>query len=99
MPDYRLELARQMGATVALNVSRGSLDDTMNKLAMEEGFDVGLEMSGNPGAFQDMLRTMHHGGKIAILGIPATDTAIDWSQVIFKGLTIKGIYGREMFET
>jgi threonine 3-dehydrogenase len=66
---------------------------------MEEGFDVGLEMSGNPAAFRDMLRTMHHGGKIALLGIPPGDTAIDWNQVIFKGLIIKGVYGREMFET
>ena len=66
---------------------------------MQEGFDVGLEMSGNPAALREMLRTMHHGGSIAILGIPPEDTAIDWNQVIFKGLTIKGIYGREMFET
>ena len=97
--DYRLDLARRMGATVALNVSQDSLDETMQKLGMEEGFDVGLEMSGNPNAFRDMLRTMHHGGKIALLGIPSTDTSIDWNQVIFKGLTLKGIYGREMFET
>ena len=66
---------------------------------MEEGFDVGMEMSGNPSAFRDMLRTMHHGGNIALLGIPPDETAIDWTQVIFKGLNIKGIYGREMFET
>ena len=66
---------------------------------MQEGFDVGLEMSGNAAALREMLRTMHHGGSIAILGIPPEDTAIDWNQVIFKGLTIKGIYGREMFET
>jgi threonine 3-dehydrogenase len=66
---------------------------------MEEGFDVGMEMSGNPTAFRDMLRTMHHGGKVAILGIPPSETAIDWNEVIFKGLTLKGIYGREMFET
>ncbi|HLT91635.1 MAG TPA: L-threonine 3-dehydrogenase [Woeseiaceae bacterium] len=97
--DYRLELARRMGASVALNVQRGSLDDTMRDLGMEEGFDVGMEMSGNPSAFRDLLRTMHHGGKVAILGIPPSDTAIDWNQVIFKGLVLKGIYGREMFET
>lgn len=97
--DYRLELARKMGATVALNVAAGSIDQTMQDLGMEEGFDVGLEMSGNPSAFHDMLRTMHHGGKIALLGIPPDETSIDWTQVIFKGLTIKGIYGREMFET
>lgn len=97
--DYRLELARRMGATRAINVTRDSLDATMAELGMEEGFDVGLEMSGNPGAFRDMLRTMHHGGKVALLGIPPTDVAIDWNEVIFKGLVIKGIYGREMFET
>jgi len=97
--DYRLDLARKMGATVALNVSDGVLRDTMNELGMEEGFDVGMEMSGNPAAFRDMLDTMHHGGKIAMLGIPPTETTIDWNQVIFKGLVIKGIYGREMFET
>lgn len=97
--DYRLDLARKMGATVALNVSGGSLDETMSELGMEEGFDVGMEMSGNPSAFRDMLRTMHHGGKIALLGIPPGEMGIDWTQVIFKGLVIKGIYGREMFET
>jgi len=97
--DYRLELARKMGATVALNVTRDSVDDTMTALGMEEGFDVGLEMSGNPSAFRTMLQSMHHGGKIALLGIPPKDTSIDWNQIIFKGLVIKGIYGREMFET
>jgi len=97
--DYRLELARKMGASVALNVTRDSIDDTMQALGMEEGFDVGMEMSGNPVAFRDLLRTMHHGGKVALLGIPPDDTAIDWNQVIFKGLILKGIYGREMFET
>jgi len=97
--DYRLELARKMGATVALNVKDGSLEDTMKTLGMTEGFDVGMEMSGNPQAFRDLLRTMHHGGKVAILGIPPEETSIDWTQVIFKGLILKGIYGREMFET
>jgi threonine 3-dehydrogenase len=97
--DYRLGLARKMGASMALNVTRDSLDDAMKELGMEEGFDVGLEMSGNPSAFRDMLRTMHHGGRIALLGIPPTDTSIDWNQIIFKGLIIKGVYGREMFET
>ena len=97
--DYRLELARKMGATRAINVQRESLDQTMKDLGMQEGFDVGLEMSGNAAALREMLRTMHHGGSIAILGIPPEDTAIDWNQVIFKGLTLKGIYGREMFET
>jgi len=97
--DYRLELARKMGATVALNVNEASLEQTMTDLGMEEGFDVGMEMSGNPAAFRDLLRTMHHGGKIALLGIPPGEMAIDWNLVIFKGLEIKGIYGREMFET
>ncbi len=97
--DYRLGLATKMGATRALNVTRDSLDDTMRDLGMEEGFDVGMEMSGNPQAFRDMLRTMHHGGKVAILGIPPDEMAIDWTDVIFKGLELKGIYGREMFET
>ena len=97
--DYRLDLARKMGATRALNVTRETLDDTMRDLGMEEGFDVGMEMSGNAQAFRDMLRTMHHGGKVAILGIPPDEAAIDWNQVIFKGLVLKGVYGREMFET
>ena len=88
-----------MGASRALNVTHESIDDAMQELGMEEGFDVGMEMSGNPLAFQDLLRTMHHGGKVAILGIPPEDMAIDWNQVIFKGLVLKGIYGREMFET
>ena len=97
--DYRLDLARKMGATRALNVSNESIDQTMTDLGMEEGFDVGMEMSGNPSAFRDMLRTMHHGGKVAILGIPPDEMSIDWTDVIFKGLVLKGIYGREMFET
>ncbi len=97
--EYRLELARKMGASVALNVTKGSIDDTMQELGMEEGFDVGMEMSGNPGAFRDLLHTMHHGGKVAILGIPPEEMSIDWTDVIFKGLILKGIYGREMFET
>jgi len=97
--DYRLGLARKMGATRAVNVTRETLDDVMQELAMQEGFDVGLEMSGNASAFRDMLRTMHHGGSVALLGIPPGETAIDWNQVIFKGLNMRGIYGREMFET
>ena len=96
--DYRLGLAREMGASRALNVKSESIDDTMRDLGMEEGFDVGMEMSGNAQAFRDMLRTMHHGGKVALLGIPPGEMAIDWNQVIFKGLIIKGVYGREMFE-
>ena len=97
--EYRLDLARKMGATRAVNVLNENLKDVMADLKMTEGFDVGLEMSGNPQAFRSMLETMQHGGKIALLGIPPADTAIDWNQVIFKGLEIKGIYGREMFET
>lgn len=97
--EYRLGLARKMGATRAVNVANESLADVMTELGMTEGFDVALEMSGVPSAFSDMLAKMNHGGKIAMLGIPSKGVAIDWNQVIFKGLTIKGIYGREMFET
>jgi threonine 3-dehydrogenase len=97
--DYRLDLAKRMGATRALNISRDKLRDTMDELHMTEGFDVGLEMSGVPSAFTSMLECMNHGGKIAMLGIPSAPMAIDWNQVIFKGLEIRGIYGREMFET
>ncbi|XLM21810.1 L-threonine 3-dehydrogenase, partial [Chromobacterium piscinae] len=97
--DYRLELAKKMGATRAVNVANEDLKAVMQELHMTEGFDVGLEMSGNPQAFRQMLETMNHGGKVALLGIPPSNTAIDWNQVIFKGLEIKGIYGREMFET
>ena len=97
--DYRLDLAGKMGASVAHNVANGSLDEVMDALGMTESFDVGLEMSGNPIALRDLLRTMHHGGKVALLGLPPEDTAVDWKQIIFKGLEIKGIFGREMFET
>ncbi|WP_153102350.1 L-threonine 3-dehydrogenase [Paraburkholderia hayleyella] len=97
--EYRLELARKMGATRAVNVAHESLRDVMADLHMTEGFDVGLEMSGVPSAFTSLLDAMNHGGKVALLGIPPPQTAIDWTHVIFKGLEIKGIYGREMFET
>ncbi len=96
---YRLDLARRMGATVALDVRNHKLAEVMQQLGMKEGFDVGLEMSGNPSAFRDMLSVMCHGGKIALLGIPADNTAIDWDKVVFNSLTIQGIYGREMYET
>ncbi len=96
---YRLELAQKMGATRAVDVSKEKLQDVVGELGMKEGFDVGLEMSGNESAFKDMLNTMCHGGKIALLGIPEDDMSIDWNQVIFNGLHIKGIYGREMYET
>lgn len=97
--EYRLELARKMGVTRAVNVSKENLNDVMAELGMTEGFDVGLEMSGAPPAFRTLLNAMNHGGRIAMLGIPPSDMSIDWNQVIFKGLFIKGIYGREMFET
>jgi threonine 3-dehydrogenase len=96
---YRLELAGSMGVTSAVNVAEQSLADVQKQLGMEEGFDVGLEMSGNPSAFNDMITNMCHGGKIALLGIPEKDMAIDWNTVVFNMLTIKGIYGREMYET
>jgi threonine 3-dehydrogenase len=97
--DYRLRLAKKMGATRTVNVDRETLPDVMSELGMTEGFDVGLEMSGVPSALTSMLEQMTHGAKIAMLGIPTAGFPIDWTQVIFKGLEIKGIYGREMFET
>jgi threonine 3-dehydrogenase len=96
---YRLELARKMGATLAVDVRTQSLADAQNQLGMKEGFDVGMEMSGNPSAFRDMLANMAHGGKIAMLGIPSGEMAIDWNTVVFNMLNIQGIYGREMYET
>ena len=97
--DYRLSLAKKLGASLVVNVTRDSIRDTMTSLGMREGFDVGLEMSGNPRAFNDMLDTMNHGGRVGLLGIPPSETSVDWNQIIFKGLIIKGVYGREMFET
>ncbi|MDF1842824.1 MAG: L-threonine 3-dehydrogenase [Rubripirellula sp.] len=96
---WRLELAKKMGATRTVDVRSENLSDVQRELGMEEGFDVGLEMSGNPDAFRDMIRQMNHGGKIAMLGIPTETLAIDWNDVVFNMLTIKGIYGREMYET
>jgi threonine 3-dehydrogenase len=96
---YRLELARKMGVTLAVDPRETSLADVQRQLGMSEGFDVGMEMSGNGQAFRDMLASMAHGAKIAMLGIPAREIAIDWNTVIFSMLTIKGIYGREMYET
>jgi threonine 3-dehydrogenase len=97
--QWRLDLAKKLGVTVALNAREGTLADVQKQLGMTEGFDVGLEMSGSPAALRDMIGNMSHGGKIAALGIPTEDFAIDWRTVIFDMLTIKGIYGREMYET
>jgi threonine 3-dehydrogenase len=96
---HRLQLAEKAGIQVTVDSRTTRLQDVQKRLEMREGFDVGLEMSGSPEAFREMLENMSHGGKIAMLGIPATEVAIDWSDVIFNMLTIKGIYGREMFET
>ena len=96
---WRLDLAKRMGATLAVDVREQNLRDVQKTLGMTEGFDIGLEMSGNPDAFRSMLDNMAHGGKIAMLGIPTEQIAIDWNQVVFNMLTIKGIYGREMYET
>jgi len=96
---YRLDLARKIGVTLAVNTAETPLAQIQKELDMHEGFDVGLEMSGNPGAFRDMLANMSHGAKIAMLGIPSMEMPIDWTVVVFNMLTIKGIYGREMYET
>jgi threonine 3-dehydrogenase len=96
---YRLDLARKLGVTLAVDVRETKLPDVQKQLGMTEGFDVGLEMSGSPVAFRDMLANMAHGGKIAMLGIPDQEIAIDWRTIIFDMLTVKGIYGREMYET
>lgn len=97
--EYRLSLAKQIGATRAINISQTSLSEVMSDLGMTEGFDVGLEMSGNPGALNDLLQFMNNGGRVGLLGIPPHPVAIDMNNIIFKGLLLKGIYGREMFET
>ncbi|MEM7605566.1 MAG: L-threonine 3-dehydrogenase [Myxococcota bacterium] len=96
---YRLQLAKRMGASAVVDVRERTPRDAMNELGMREGYDVGLEMSGNGSAFSDMLDVMNHGGRVGLLGIPPKDVSIDWNHVIFKGLILKGIYGREMFET
>ena len=97
--DYRLDLARKMGASRAINVSHERISDVFEELNMSNGFDVGLEMSGSPDALKDMLENMYHGGKIALLGLLPKSTQINWDDIIFKGLHVKGIYGREMYET
>ncbi len=96
---YRLDLAKKMGATRAVDVRREQLEDVMHELGMTEGFDVGLEMSGSQAALKDMLKTMCHGGKVGLLGILEPNTLIDWDTVVFNGLTLRGIYGRQIFET
>ncbi|MEV0318370.1 L-threonine 3-dehydrogenase [Streptomyces sp. NPDC050658] len=97
--EERLDLARKVGASLALNVSEATIADGQRELGLREGFDVGLEMSGNPVAMRDMLANMTHGGKIAMLGLPSDEFAVDWSRIVTSMITIKGIYGREMFET
>lgn len=97
--DHRLALAKKLGVTRAVNVKTTKLADVQKELGMQEGFDIGLEMSGNPSAFRDMIKQMAHGGKIAMLGIPSEEIAISWNDVIFSMLTIRGVYGREMYET
>ena len=97
--EYRLDIARKMGATKAINPMKENLKDAMDELGMTGGFDIGLEMSGAPSAFNDMLSNMYNGGKISLLGILPSTTTVEWDKIIFKGLHLKGIYGREMFET
>jgi threonine 3-dehydrogenase len=97
--EYRLDLARKLGATKAVNVIKENIRDSYKELDMVNGFDVGLEMSGNPNAFKDMLENMYNGGRVALLGLLPKSTQINWDDIIFKGLHIKGIYGREMYET
>ena len=96
--DYRLGLAAEMGADRTINVTRGSIAETVEELGIE-GFDIGMEMSGNPGAFDDLLHHMFHGGQVALLGMQPAGTSVDWDQIIFKGLELHGIYGRRMYET
>jgi threonine 3-dehydrogenase len=97
--EERLELARKMGVSLALDVSRAEIADGQRELGLREGFDVGLEMSGRPEAMRDMIANMTHGGKIAVLGLPTEEFAVDWARIVTSMITIKGIYGREMFET
>ncbi|MFE6686790.1 L-threonine 3-dehydrogenase [Streptomyces sp. NPDC057743] len=97
--EQRLELARKVGVSLALNVARSSIADGQRELGLREGFDVGLEMSGRPEAMRDMIGNMTHGGRIAVLGLPSEEFAVDWSRIVTSMITIKGIYGREMFET
>jgi threonine 3-dehydrogenase len=97
--EYRLDLARRLGVSRAVDIREATVAGVQRELGMQEGFDIGLEMSGNPTALRDMLANMAHGGRIALLGVPTEEIAIDWTVVVFNMLTIKGIYGREMYET
>ncbi|MFG3505100.1 L-threonine 3-dehydrogenase [Streptomyces sp. NPDC047821] len=97
--ESRLELARKVGATLAVNVAESSIGEAQRQLGLREGFDIGLEMSGRPEAMRDMVANMTHGGRIAMLGLPAEEFAVDWSKIVTSMITVKGIYGREMFET
>jgi threonine 3-dehydrogenase len=97
--DYRLALAKKLGASQAVNIKTASIGDVMRDLGMTEGFDVGMEMSGNVAGIHSMLDAMNHGGRVALLGLPSAEVSVDWNEIIFKGLILKGIYGREMFET
>jgi threonine 3-dehydrogenase len=97
--EFRLDLARKMKVDLAVNVTQTSIADVQKKLGMSEGFDVALEMSGNPAAFRDIVRNMAHGGRVAVLGIPSGEFAMDWREIIFNMLTIQGIYGRRMYES
>jgi len=96
---YRLDLAKSVGATLTLDVRHDKIQEAQIRLGMKEGFDVGMEMSGSGEALRSMLTNMCHGGKVALLGVLPSDTAVDWDLVVFNGLTIRGIYGREMYET
>lgn len=96
---FRLKIAEKMGADRTINITNENIEDCFQELKISNGFDIGLEMSGNPDALQEMIKTMYHGGKIALLGILPNDTLVKWDEIIFKGLKIKGIYGREMFES
>tara|TARA_Y100000996_G_C22492845_1_gene630974 strand:- start:823 stop:1290 length:468 start_codon:yes stop_codon:yes gene_type:complete len=97
--DYRLKLAKQLGATKTINTKKDSIKNCFDELDIEHGFDVGLEMSGNPEAFNEMLASIYHGGKVILLGLLPKSTCINWDNIIFKGLHVKGIYGRQMYET
>src|SRR5207247_3958316 len=97
--EYRLELARKIGVTLAVDVARAGVGEAQEQLGMKEGFDVAFEMSGVPSAMREMIDNMAHGGRVAILGLPDHEFPVDWSQIVFKMLTLRGVYGRQIFET